>query len=446
MHESAFQINDIFTFILYFSELTAASLCFANGLRRKEAFRKHLGACFFLAFTVSGILSVFLHQAGLRKSLPPSLCIYTLLTLLAILTVFLCYSGPVWDRLFCCLCGLICQMAVKKSALLLRVIVELCGLDAGLLAKGQPLYYIVYYAILIATYSLVYRNFRLLFSSRQAMLFNSKIFITFAGTNIIFLLLNIIEPVMLRYHPGYYPLVLLCEIIYCVMILCMQFFLLQLIQARIESNTLKEIWKTNRQQYELTKENIDIINIKCHDIRHQLRNAELTGRVPEQFVSQLEQSISIYDSTIRTGNEILDVILTDKALRCQAENIQLTCVADGKKLDFMEQSDLISLFSNALENATEYVSTIPDPEKRYINLLVRQQSGFLTIQVENYYEGAPVAKNENPSTSKPDAIQHGYGIRSMRYIARKYSGSLDIYTGRNLFRLNLLFPLSEHIS
>lgn len=440
MPASTFQFNDLIIFMLYFSELAIANLCFASGLSKKTPFLKRLMCCFLLFALISSLMTLFLSWAQIPKTLFPSLCIYTLLTAMTFLTVFLCFSGPVWDRLFCCLCGLICQMAVKKGAILVRVIAELCNFRGNLLAKGQPLYYVIYYTILIITYVLVYRNFRILFSSHQPLLFNGKIFITFVGSNLIFLLFNVIEAALMHSSPMYYILVLVCEIFYCITLLCMQFFLFEMTQAQIESTRLKEMWKKDRQQYELAKENIDIINIKCHDIRHQIHNAQLSGKLSDEFISELEQSISIYDSSIKTGNEILDVILTDKSLRCQAEHIQLTCIVDGRKCSFLESSDLISLFSNALENAMEYVSTLPNPEKRYINLLVRQKSQILTIQIENYYEGSLVMQDGLPVTSKADTAHHGYGIKSMRHIAEKYGGSLDLSVGEGIFKLNILFP------
>lgn len=47
----------------------------------------------------------------------------------------------------------------------------------------------------------------------------------------------------------------------------------------------------------------------------------------------MEQEIRSYEAQNKTGNEVLDTILTSKSLYCQQHGITLTCVADGAALD-----------------------------------------------------------------------------------------------------------------
>ena len=39
-------------------------------------------------------------------------------------------------------------------------------------------------------------------------------------------------------------------------------------------------------------------------------------REKEDYLDEIERSIQIYDSTIETGNEVLDTVLTEKSLYC----------------------------------------------------------------------------------------------------------------------------------
>lgn len=90
----------------------------------------------------------------------------------------------------------------------------------------------------------------------------------------------------------------------------------------------------------------------------------------------MEQEIRSYEAQNKTGNEVLDTILTSKSLYCQQHGITLTCVADGAALDFMDTMDLCSLFGNALDNAIESVEKLPDSEQRLIHLVVARQKSF----------------------------------------------------------------------
>ena len=56
----------------------------------------------------------------------------------------------------------------------------------------------------------------------------------------------------------------------------------------------------------------------------------------------------------------------EKGLYCQSHDIQLTCMPSGDSLDFMQVADIYALFGNALDNAMEAVSALPDDAERYI--------------------------------------------------------------------------------
>ena len=75
---------------------------------------------------------------------------------------------------------------------------------------------------------------------------------------------------------------------------------------------------------------IDLINTKCHDIRHRLAQYRIhPDAITCEELAQLEKGISIYDCTIKTGNETLDVNLTERSLLCQKMGITFSCIVDA---------------------------------------------------------------------------------------------------------------------
>ena len=84
----------------------------------------------------------------------------------------------------------------------------------------------------------------------------------------------------------------------------------------------------------------------------------------------MEEEVSAFENMSKTGNQVLDTILAAKIFHCRKNYIQITCVADGKLLDFIHVTDLCSIFGNALDNAIEHVIMIPEVEKRLIHLTV----------------------------------------------------------------------------
>lgn len=77
----------------------------------------------------------------------------------------------------------------------------------------------------------------------------------------------------------------------------------------------------------------------------------------------MEDEIRQYEAQNKTGNKVLDTVLTSKSLYCAKHGITFTCVADGTLLDFMDIMDICSIFGNALDNAIECELKIADKEK-----------------------------------------------------------------------------------
>ena len=83
---------------------------------------------------------------------------------------------------------------------------------------------------------------------------------------------------------------------------------------------------------------------------------------------------------IKTGNKVLDTILTSKSTHCQRHGIELKFMGEGHLLNFMEDMDISALFGNMLDNAIESVVKIKDRQKRLISLHVIQDKQFIRIR------------------------------------------------------------------
>ena len=242
------------------------------------------------------------------------------------------------------------------------------------------------------------------------------------------------------FNKTYAYTICLYNILCCFMVLFIQFSVMNTKKVENELKVTSQLLTTAEERYKENKENINLINMKCHDLKHQIREYGKKGNINQSSIEDLENMINIYDSNVKTGNESLDLILTEKSLLCQKKKIKLTCLADCSKLDFIGDTDLYSLFGNALDNAIEAVIKIKDKEKRNINLIVRNVGNYISILVENYFdEELNFGENGLPMTTKKDTLNHGYGIKSIQYIVEKYNGRLTISHKDDMFSLYILF-------
>ena len=205
-------------------------------------------------------------------------------------------------------------------------------------------------------------------------------------------------------------------------------------QISQELKITEQLLHQEKKHYESVKDNIEIINMKCHDIKRQL--SSLQGKLTDDEIAALQEAVKIYDSNIKTGSEILDVIIYQKQLYCENNGIRLSCIADGACLAGIPSSSLYALVSNAIENATEAVAKISDPEKKVISFCVKKEGGYAVMEVTNYFSAPPEANGNNLQTSKSDKVHHGYGIKSMRYITENLGGTLN--TGYKTKRVSRL--------
>lgn len=210
-----------------------------------------------------------------------------------------------------------------------------------------------------------------------------------------------------------------------------------------DKNLLENLIKEKEKQYEISKENIDIINRKCHDIKYQIRSLEfIDAKNKKEVIDEMSNSISIYDTTINTGNNALNAILSEKSLYCVSHNIQFSKIIDGSKLNFMKLSDVFTLFGNVLDNAIEAVEKIEDKNKRVISLTSDFKNNYLTIRVDNYFINDLKIENNTIETSKSDKAYHGFGTKSIKYIVEKYNGNLILKTENDIFILVMSFYIA----
>lgn len=206
---------------------------------------------------------------------------------------------------------------------------------------------------------------------------------------------------------------------------------------------LNVILKSQYEQYRNYQESLDLIQMKYHDLKHQITalRAESDEEKRKQWISAMEEEISAFENMNKTGNHVLDTILAAKIFHCRKNHIQITCVADGKLLDFMHVTDICSVFGNALDNAIEHVIMIPETEKRLIHLTVTAKKGFVFIKIENYCEDK-IKKTENNliETTKDDRVNHGFGLKSISVAVEKYNGSIDFDVNQNWFELKIILP------
>lgn len=419
-----------------FTAFTLAALLFACRCKRRPRFWLRAGG--FLAFMrILCLVFAYHYDGSLSMEVPYSMVVITLM----IAGLMLCFEEKFWNMIFYFGSGFMTWYVTDR---LFLVIASLCRLNSTLrpyFIEDTVPHILLYVGCFAAVYLFIFvtvgRKMRKLEGSEIPM----------QNALLLSLLVCILTPifyfesqVIANYDLLLYNMLNIGEIIFYVFMLMLQVLMLASAKERTEFHTMQKLWLEEQKQYHLVKENIDALNIKCHDLKHQIRDLRATGQVDPAYLDDLERSVSIYNSAVRTGCETLDIVLTDKRLHCATNGIQFTCIAEGDKLRFMEAMDIFSLFGNILDNAIECEAQLP-LDTRFIHLSVRVVNQLLIIHVENHFEGTLELRGGMPVTTKEDRNYHGYGMLSIRRIVEKYDGNFEISTEDQLFQIDIMLPI-----
>lgn len=224
--------------------------------------------------------------------------------------------------------------------------------------------------------------------------------------------------------------------------LCTQGYQAAKSRADAELAQLDSLLQRQHAQYLLSKAQMDQIRVIYHDLKHQLAlvRSEMDATQSSKHLDSLERQVSKLGIGYRTGNAVLDTILTSKAQICHSRRIDLRVVADGDALAHISTMDLASLIGNALDNATEAASRLDTPDERLITVAIFRRAGFVVIKVENCFDGHLIYRDGNLVTRKKDHARHGLGVRSIKQIAARNGGATSIEADEKWFKLTILLP------
>ena len=190
-----------------------------------------------------------------------------------------------------------------------------------------------------------------------------------------------------------------------------------------ELDTMNLLYEKRTEQYARARRGVDLINRRCHALKVELARLRAAGGQPDPHA---EEAVQALESMVRTGNEVLDTVLTEKSFLCEELGISLNCVADGKTLSFLEMSDLYVLFSELLEIAFQAVLQFAEPDRRLVE-----------VRVSNPVAEPPVIVRGLP---RPKPGEPALGLKTVRRISQRYQGRLSCDVQDAVFTLRIVFP------
>jgi hypothetical protein len=185
-----------------------------------------------------------------------------------------------------------------------------------------------------------------------------------------------------------------------------------------------------------------------HDMRHHL--SLIGGFVADGDLTKIKEYLATTESAIDAltpirycENETVNLIIS--SFESKAKKIHVSLHTDVKLPDELEMNDteLCSLISNALENAILAASQVEEEKLRKVYFHAIINDDRLVISTENAYVGRIEMEGELPKSNKKEA-GHGFGIKSMVDIVERHGGLYSFETEGGVFILRLMLPLGKN--
>lgn len=404
----------------------AATLVFCLPLRRREFFWKRAVLMLFPLAVVAWVLDPLAQSDSLADRQKGLLLLYVSFFLLLGVMVYICIKTDWKAALYCAVWGLLTAQTAFEGWFLLENVLRGHGLDSFPVMGVQLVLGALFYALVYGTVACRMPEkgcYHIGPRQLSSAFFLGILFMVQAA------LINNAE--LLHWPKSYMATVFLGQF-YFLTLLYLQTELFKKSAMKKEMDALNLVFERQRQQYLVARENVSIINRHCHELKMQI--ACLRRMSPdaalERQLNEAEQAARQYDAARDTGNEVLNVILTEKTLFCEEHQIRLNAVADGSCLVGFDAGDLYALFSTALEGAIKSTLRLYPPQCRVIDLTVCVRQSFIIINII-----AP----EYPHPEEIDRLLQ-YEQKVLKNVVKKYHGTLTEDVQNGFCALRILLP------
>ncbi len=193
-------------------------------------------------------------------------------------------------------------------------------------------------------------------------------------------------------------------------------------------------------------------NYRCymHDMHSYLGNLRMLALDGENqkivsIIDDMEGSIEHETKGIMyCGHKVLNAILSERSARAKSKKIRMDIFVEKfLDLDFISDTDMISMFGNLLDNALEAAERCEEG-KRHVSVKIFMGNQYmLVLYIENRFRTAAARSGERLLSTKEDTSIHGLGIGIVQKLAEKYGGALSLKEKDDLFTAVLSVSVSK---
>lgn len=210
-----------------------------------------------------------------------------------------------------------------------------------------------------------------------------------------------------------------------------------------------ECAKMKEKYYQDLEELHEQYDTFLHDVKHTMRTiAALAeeGATEEiiELIEGLQITLSRIEQNILCSHKILNALFAERKSSADEKGVALRYdITEPLYLQNIDDTDLVTLIGNILDNAIEAEGQAAEPEGILFSMKMARESRHIIILVENSYdENDDEEKKEKAGTGRVGA-KHGIGLRSIRRIVGKYGGIMEDKKEEGRFHIKIILPVQS---
>ncbi len=182
---------------------------------------------------------------------------------------------------------------------------------------------------------------------------------------------------------------------------------------------------------------------RAHDYVNHLKAIQELGHkgdmaAQEAYIAEQINESSCSQDIFKTGHSIVDAVINRKYTEIQQKGISFAIETENMSDLKLNNSDLVTILSNILDNAIEATEKCDDKK---ITLKTKIAGDVLFIDSTNTM--LPVDnKGKRLKTTKTDKINHGYGLANIKKAVDNNGGQCIINIEGRLFHISVVIPCS----
>ncbi len=188
---------------------------------------------------------------------------------------------------------------------------------------------------------------------------------------------------------------------------------------------------------------VEANSIQTRKIRHDIANIvssigimlkdnnDESRKIADELYERLKADVEGIHNTVYCQDTLLNAILSVKKSKCDSLGIETEFEVAGFIGDIIDKADMCKAFSNLLDNAINSTETASE---KIIKLNVTTDENSMIITVVN-----PIGEK---AYDKKDDGNHGYGLKILSDIAKKYDGKFNAESENRMFVSQMIIPQS----